>query len=130
MKKELVAFDVDGTLRDNRHTDKWVANERQRRRLIDHAHDKNTKIMVWSGGGEVYAREAARMLGVDHYVDVYADKKVVSCEQAGCNGKQYDDEGQFTSHWHFAYDGPQPDLAYDDIHGFNLGKVNIIVREK
>lgn len=121
MQKILIAFDVDGTLRDNRHTDKWVANERQRRRLIDHAHDKNTTIMVWSGGGELYAREAARMLGIGHYVDKYADKAVVSCATLG---------HESCGEWHFAYDGPQPDIAYDDMQGFSLGKINIIVREK
>jgi hypothetical protein len=121
MKKILIAFDVDGTLRKNTIEDRWVANERQRRRLIDHAHDKNTKIMIWSGGGELYAREAGRMLGVEEYVDMYADKKVVSCVSLGHDQ---------CKEWHFNYDGPQPDIAYDDIQSFNLGKINIIVREK
>lgn len=121
MKQVLIAFDVDGTLRKNTIADRWEANERQRRRLIDHAHDKNTKIMVWSGGGEDYARECARMLDVEAFVDIYADKKVVSCTSLGHKP---------CKKWHFDYDGPQPDIAYDDIQDFDLGKINIIVREK
>lgn len=121
MDKVLIAFDVDGTLRKNTVQDKWVANERQRRRLIDHAHDKNTTIMVWSGGGELYAREAARMLNIAEYVDIYADKCVIGCSSLGHDQCE---------EWHFNYDGQQPDIAYDDVQSFNLGKVNIIVREK
>lgn len=121
MKNVLIAFDVDGTLRKNTVEDIIVPNERVVRQLIDHAHAKNTTIMVWSGGGELYARQAALALGIAHYVDKYADKRVVSCPALG--HPQCGD-------WHFEYDGRQPDIAYDDVHTFALGKVNIIVREK
>lgn len=127
MKKVLVAFDVDGTLRKNTIADRFIPNERVCRQLIDHAHAKNTVIMVWSGGGELYARQAAAALGLDSYVDRYADKKVVSCESLGHKSSFV---GGDCKEWHFAYDGQQPDIAYDDIQSFSLGKVNIIVREK
>lgn len=115
MKKVLIAFDIDGTLRDNR-VDDWVkANERIRTLLIILKSFKNTKIMVWSGGGELYARQCARELGITDYVDVYADKGLVSAER-----------GNYT----FAYDGPIPDIAIDDIQTFSLGSINLIVNEK
>jgi phosphoserine phosphatase len=121
MKKVLIAFDVDGTLRKNTIEDRFVPNERVCRMLIDHAHAKNAVIMVWSGGGELYARQAAAALGLDSYVNTYADKCVVSCAALG---------HESCAEWHFQYDGPQPDIAYDDIQSFNLAKTNIIVREK
>lgn len=127
MSKTLIAFDVDGTLRNNADNPYGgdadvVANERIRTLLVILASFKNVKIMVWSGGGELYARQVTRALGIDKYVDVWADKAVTSCKAIGCPEP---DE----SHWHFAYDGPQPDLAIDDIQSFNLGKLNLIVRE-
>jgi phosphoserine phosphatase len=123
MQDLLVAFDVDGTLRDNTVTNSVVPNERVCRQLIDLAHTKNVEIMVWSGGGELYARQCVKELGLASYVDHYADKQVISCTQAGCPNKD-------ASHWHFGYDGKQPDIAFDDIQSFALGKLNIIVREK
>lgn len=122
MKKILIAFDVDGTLRKNTIEDRIVPNERVCRQLIDLAHAKNTTIMVWSGGGELYARQCTAALGLDSYVDRYADKKVISCIGMG--------HAMEPGHWHFQYDGVQPDIAFDDIQSFGLGKVNIIVREK
>jgi hypothetical protein len=127
MKNVLIAFDVDGTLRKNTMHDTVVPNERVCRQLIDHAHSKNTTIMVWSGGGELYARQCAQSLGIASYVDMYADKKVVPCASLGHQSRL---TGGDCDDWHFAYDGPQPDIAYDDIQSFSLGKINIIVREK
>lgn len=116
MKKITIAFDIDGTLRDNRVVD-WVkANERIRTLLIILASFKNTHIMVWSGGGELYARQCARELGITDYVDSYADKGLVSGER----GKPYV----------FDYQGRHVDIAIDDMHGFELGDLNLIVNEK
>jgi hypothetical protein len=128
MKKVLIAFDVDGTLRNNDAnpygtSDDIVANERVRSLLIILASMKNTKIMVWSGGGELYARQVSRALGIDKYVDVWADKAVTSCLAAACPEPDQ-------THWHFAYEGPQPDIAVDDIQSFSLGAINLIVKEK
>ncbi len=128
MKQLLIAFDVDGTLRNNGGEpygggDTIIANERVRTLLIILACMKNTKIMVWSGGGELYCHQVTRALGIDKYVDVWADKRVIGCIQAQCGEVN-------PTHWHFAYDGPQPDIAIDDIQSFNLGAVNLIVKEK
>lgn len=86
MKKILVAFDVDGTLISNgalaEH--EMVANERIRSLLIIMAHMKNTRILVWSGGGELWARQAVAQLGLQKYVDEYADKQYSACTRPEC----------------------------------------------
>lgn len=128
MKNVLIAFDIDGTLRNNATnpygtSDTIVANERIRTLLIILASFKNVKIMVWSGGGELYARQCAAAMGINKYVDKYADKMVTSCAAVDCPNPDM-------QHWHFAYGGPQPDIAIDDIHSFSLGEINLIVNEK
>ena len=75
MKKITIAFDVDGTLRDNTAGDRPIANERIRTLLVSLASFKNTKIIVWSGGGELYCRQIAAAFGIEKYVDGYADKQ-------------------------------------------------------
>jgi hypothetical protein len=115
MREIVIAFDVDGTLRDNTVQDRVIANERIRTLLIILSSMQNTKIMVWSGGGASYARQIAAAMAIEDYVDVYADK--------GFGG--YRDDG-----------GPifftdlKPDIAFDDIHECTLGAVNLIVDEK
>lgn len=57
---------MDGTLRDNtvdQHTSP-VANERIRTLLITLSSMKNTRIVVWSGGGELYTRQVGASLGL------------------------------------------------------------------
>ena len=115
MKTITIAFDIDGTLRDNTITDGYVANERIRTLLVTFASMKNTKIIVWSGGGEAYARYVVRTLGLERYVDEYADK--------GYGG--YDADGSPIFHTDL-----QPDIAIDDIEEFSLGAINLIVDEK
>ncbi len=127
MKKITIAFDVDGTLRDNRHAERVVANERVCTGLIWLSSMKNTKILVWSGGGELYARQCAAALGIERYVDNFGGKQRVACQNplSGCVAPdQY--------HHHFVLpDGlAQPDICIDDIHSFELGKINLIVNEK
>lgn len=121
MKTILVAFDVDGTLAQNGALAEHeiVANERVRTLLIIMAHMKNTKILVWSGGGELWARQAARQLGIDKYVDAYADKQYIKCP----------DCKELCHHHTFGTD-IKPDIAIDDIQACELGAVNLIVREK
>lgn len=118
MKKITIAFDCDGTLvtTESAETKKIVANERVRTLLITFASMKNTRIIVWSGGGELWARQVCAAIGVDKYVDQYADKNHL--------GK--DEEGKHI----FAPDIPKPDIAVDDIQACELGHINLIVREK
>lgn len=121
MKKILIAFDVDGTLVDNEQPSELgvVANERIRQLLIILASFKNTKILVWSGGGELWARQAVKELGLKKYVDDYADKQYVKCP----------DCAEPCHHHTFGTD-IKPDIAIDDIQACELGLINLIVREK
>jgi phosphoserine phosphatase len=117
MKKVVIAFDCDGTLVTTNSAEEGVvtANERVRTLLIAFASMKNTKIIVWSGGGEVWARQCVYTLGLESYVDIYASKNHL--------GK--DDDGK-----HVFDPEITPDIAIDDIHDCQLGKINLIVREK
>lgn len=116
MKKVVIAFDVDGTLvQDGALAEhEIIANERIRTLLIVMAHMKNTKIIVWSGGGEMWARQAVAALGLDAYVDGYADKN----HKGLVNGV------------HVFEPDMVPDIAIDDIQACELGKINLIVKEK
>lgn len=115
MRKISIAFDVDGTLISNKQSDKPVANERIRSLLITLSSFKNTKIIVWSGGGELYARQVGAVLGIDKYVDVYADKNHLGTDSGGK---------------HIFEPGFKPDIAIDDIQACDLGTINLIVKEK
>lgn len=117
MKKITIAFDVDGTLigTEPGKGGEPIINERIRNLLIILSSFKNTKIVVWSGGGEIYARMIAARIGIREYVDGYATK----------NHKGKDKGGRHV----FAPDFV-PDIAIDDIQDCELGKLNLIVREK
>lgn len=116
MKTIVIAFDCDGTLitTHSAHSGKIVANERIRSLLITFASMKNTKIVVWSGGGELWARQVCAAIGVDKYVDLYADKH----HEGLVDGK------------HVFSPDFMPDIAIDDIQACELGIINLIVREK
>lgn len=116
MKKITIAFDVDGTLIKTR-SEKPVANERIRTLLVTLAGFKNTKIIVWSGGGELYARQVAQAIGIEKYVDQYASKNHVATTKT-------------MPPVHLFNPDIKPDIAIDDIQGCELGELNLIVREK
>lgn len=118
MKAVVIAFDCDGTLLNNTKQ-QMVANERIRSMLITFASFKNTRIIVWSGGGELYARQVARALAVETYVDGYASK----------NPQRPVGVTESASRHVFAPD-ITPDIAIDDIQDCDLGLINLIVREK
>lgn len=117
-KEVVIAFDVDGTLVNNQgsteHGKIPKANERIRTLLIILASFKNTRIIVWSGGGELYAKQAAAALGISHYVDGYYSKNLSKLN-----------DGSF-----ICEPDIRPDIAIDDIHSCELGLINLIVREK
>lgn len=118
MKKVVVCFDVDGTLINNQ-IERPTANERIRTLLITLASFKNVKIVVWSGGGELYARQVVSEIGITKYVDDYASKnpqRTVGKEE--------------TATRHVFKPDIEPDIAIDDIQDCDLGKINLIVREK
>lgn len=106
MRKIVIAFDIDGTLRTNADIsdDNIVANERIRSLLYILSTFKNVKIIVWSGSGEIYARQVGHLLGIDKYVDKYASKT--------------------------AHEEIKPDIAIDDIQDTAIGVINLIVKEK
>lgn len=103
MKRVVIAFDVDGTLRDNTK-EGVIANEDIRTLLRILSKFKNTKIIVWSGSGELYARQCGREMHLDHWVDSYASK----------------------TEWQEL----QVDIAIDDIQDTSIGLINLIVKEK
>lgn len=116
MRQVVVAFDCDGTLVTtfSAKSGKIVANERIRTLLIILASFKNVKIVVWSGGGELWARQVGAAIGIDKYVDLYTSKNY---------------EGIEDGVHHFAPE-IKPDIAIDDIQACELGNLNLIVREK
>lgn len=116
MKQISIAFDVDGTLISTEQNKDGIPiiNERIRNLLIILSSFKNVKIIVWSGGGEIYARQMARGLGITDYVDIYSSKNY----QGAVDGKH-----SFAPDIH-------PDIAIDDIQACELGIFNLIVREK
>jgi hydroxymethylpyrimidine pyrophosphatase-like HAD family hydrolase len=103
MRKIVIAFDVDGTLLDNTKGD-IVANENIRTLLIILSRFKNTKIIVWSGGGELWARQVVSKLNLNQYVDEAWSK--------------------------MDYEEIKPDIAIDDIQDTAIGWFNLIVKEK
>lgn len=105
MQTIRIAFDVDGTLRKNDDEyDSPLANEDIRTLLRILRKFKNTYIIVWSGSGELYARQVAKELHIDHWVHHYASK---------------------TDH-----EALNIDIAIDDIQDTAIGGINLIVREK
>lgn len=124
MKKITIAFDVDGTLIRNDGPGDMdggvpIANERIRSLLIALSSFKNVRIVVWSGGGELYARQVAAAIGITQYVKEYASKNHI---------KTTEYPGGKTTH-EFNPD-LKPDIAIDDMHSCDLGKFNLIVRQK
>ena len=92
-----------------------IANERIRSLLITLASFKNTKIIVWSGGGELWARQVGAALGINKYVSSYRAKNLIGKDE----------------HGHPIFDPDiTPDIAIDDIQDCVLGKINLIVKEK
>lgn len=118
MKTITIAFDCDGTLLNNTKQE-MVANERIRSLLVALASFKNTRIIVWSGGGELYARQVARALAITKYVDGYAGKN----PQRNVGITE-------TATRHVFKPDIVPDIAIDDIQDCDLGTLNLIVREK
>ena len=116
MQTVTIAFDCDGTLVTtfSARSGKIVANERIRTLLVSLASFKNTKIIVWSGSGELWARQGGAALGIDKYVDLYTTKNQLGM----VDGK------------HVFEPDMVPDIAIDDIQACELGTLNLIVREK
>lgn len=116
MKEVIIAFDIDGTILNNEGIPPETPPHQRGRCSINLeivllmqilSKMKNTKIIVWSGGGQAYAEQIVREYGLEKYV-------------YRCYGKgDYD--------WSIE---PPVDIAFDDIHAFSLADKNLIVRMK
>lgn len=105
MERVAFCFDIDGTLIDNEekhvNTIKLLA-------ALGEQKWKNCKVVVWSGGGQDYAKTFVRRLGLEGHVDMVMSKM---------NHQQLRDQGYKI-------------VAVDDIQDTRLGDVNMIVRNK
>lgn len=101
MKKLVIAFDVDGVLITDQ--DKPIEPMVVLLKFLS-KHMKNTKIIVWSGGGAEYAHTWATRLRLDKYVWKAGSKLDPTM--------------------------PHPDIAFDDQQAFSLADKNVIVRMK
>lgn len=113
MKEIVIAFDIDGTILNNEGIPpKTPAHLRPRYGVnlevilliqILSRKMKNTRIIVWSGGGKEYAENICREYGLDKYIERCYDKS--ACEE-------------------------EVDICFDDVHACNLAKFNLIVKMK
>jgi len=114
MREITIAFDIDGTILNNQgippdsphHLRPRVGVNLEVIILIQILSKKmkNTKVIVWSGGGKEYAERILREYGLEKYVHAVYDKA--------------------------DYPGEEVDIAFDDIQSFDMAKNNIIVRMK
>lgn len=103
-KKILIAVDCDGTIIPN----KEIGNIKPNQRILDLitilGSFKNTRIMIWSGQGKDYANAVILRYGIQK---AFAASKI-DPDTWVCG---------------------KPDIAIDDLEEFNLGTINLIVRE-
>ena len=127
MKEIVIAFDIDGTLLNNEGIPPGVPPHLRPRCGVNLdavllmqllSKQKNTRVIVWSGGGRDYAEKICREYGFERYVD-RAYGKPVGTPHALTEQGAYDPE----------VDGPV-DICFDDIHACTLADKNIIVKMK
>lgn len=122
MKKVIIAFDIDGTLRKNseeRHRTEVEPNERMVSLLEILAHSKNTEIHLWSNRGAIYCQEMRKVLGLEKFV-----------KASHCHLKQWAAIADKLIMEGNPEDVLYPQIAIDDQQRFDGGIVNLIVREK
>ena len=113
MEQITIAFDVDGTILNNEgippetpvHLRPKCGVNLEVILLIQILAKKmkNTRIIVWSGGGKEYAEQICRLYGLDRYVEK-------------CYAKSDCDE--------------RVDICFDDVHACKLADKNLIVKMK
>lgn len=117
MQEIIIAFDVDGTILNNEgippetpvHLRPQTSVNLEVVLLLQllAKHMKNTKIIVWSGGGKEYAEGVVRRYGLERYV-------------SRCYGKSdYDPDTE-----------GEVDICFDDVHACELADKNLIVKMK
>ena len=117
MKEVIVAFDVDGTILNNEGIPPETPPHLRPRCSVNlevillirilSKRMKNTKIYVWSGGGQSYAEHICREYGLEKYVD-------------RCFGKHEYEEELYG----------KVDICFDDVHACELAEKNLIVKMK
>ena len=116
MQEITIAFDIDGTLLNNEGIPpetpthlrpKYGVNLEAVTLLQVLSKMKNTKIIVWSGGGREYAEGICRQYGFERYTDNVIGK----------------DEYDEVIHG-------KVDICFDDVHACKLADKNIIVKFK
>lgn len=117
MKEIIIAFDVDGTILNNEGIPPESPVHLRPRHGVNleivlliqilSKKMKNTKVIVWSGGGKEYAERICREYGLERYVDFCISKA------------EYDPQIHGTV-----------DICFDDVHACRLAENNIIVKMK
>ncbi len=127
MKEIVIAFDIDGTLLNNEGIPPETPPHMRPKCGVNIdavlllqllSKQKNTRIIVWSGGGRDYAERVCREYGFEKYVDRAYGKPRGTPKAVHENGA-YD----------YDLDGPV-DICFDDIHSCVLADKNIIVKMK
>ncbi len=113
MKEIVIAFDIDGTLLNNEGIPPETPPHLRPQCGVNlpvvmlmqllSKYMKNTRIIVWSGGGKEYAENICRRYGFDKYI-------------SKCYGKNECEE--------------DVDICFDDVHACELANKNIIVKMK
>lgn len=117
MKEITIAFDIDGTILNNEGIPPETPTHLRPRHGLNlevimllqilSKKMKNSRIIVWSGGGKEYAEKICREYGLEKYV-------------SRCYGKHEYDE---------SVDG-KVDICFDDVHACSLAEKNLIVKMK
>lgn len=125
MKEIIIAFDVDGTILNNTGIDPGTPTHLRPRcglnlevvALIQLLSKKmkNTKVIVWSGGGQEYTERIVREYGLERYVHACYGKPT----EYGYLDGEYDE----TIHG-------KVDICFDDVQACTLADKNIIVKMK
>lgn len=112
MKEITIAFDIDGTLLNNEGIPPDTPVHLRPKRGVNIeavlllqilSRMKNSRIIIWSGGGTEYAKNICYIYGFEKYADIVVGKN--------------------------EYDG-HVDICFDDVHSCELADKNIIVRFK
>lgn len=117
MDEIIIAFDIDGTILNNEgiqpdtptYLRPMLGVNLEVIMLIQILSKKmkNTKVIIWSGGGKEYAEKIVRLYGLEKYIH-------------RCYGKHEYDE---------TIDG-KVDICFDDVHACKLAEKNLIVKMK
>jgi phosphoserine phosphatase len=127
MNEVIIAFDVDGTILNNEGIQPATPIHLRPRCGVNlevitliqilAKKMKNTKIIVWSGGGKEYAEQIVREYGLDKYVH--------RCYSKPTQAPQHLKVGEYDE----TIEG-KVDICFDDVHSCVLATNNLIVKMK